>query len=117
MYTYTRDDRNKQLNDLSKALGKLIPIAEKYATRNLQQYEDAKKKIQFLLDNGFTQEDLSLLSREVPDVFDRHRDWESRILEQKEDGSWSEPDWFFELEAVLQPALEAAGVLRRLGYY
>ncbi|GGD12714.1 hypothetical protein [Halopseudomonas salina] len=117
MYTYTKNDRTEQLNELCLALSRLIPIAEKYAPGNLQQYEGAKAEADFLLTNGFTQEELSTLSREVPDVVDRHRDWESQILEQQEDGTWCEPSWFVELEAVLQPALEAAGVLRRLGYY
>lgn len=117
MYTYTKDDRAEQLSELYQALSRLIPIAEKYVPGNLLQYEGAKAKAGFLLKNGFTQEELSTLSREIPDVFDRHRDWESQILEQKEDGSWCEPCWFVELEAILQPALEAAGVLRRLGYY
>jgi len=114
---YTKVDRIKQLKVLSQALGKLVPIAEKYVPNKLEQYKNAIARTAFLLKNGFTQDDLSSLSRSVPDVFDRHRDWKSEILEQKEDGSWCEPDWFTELEKVLQPVLEAAGMLRQLGYY
>lgn len=71
MYTYTKNDRTEQLNELCLALSRLIPIAQKYAPGNLQQYESAKAKADFLLKNGFTQEELSTLSREVPDVVDR----------------------------------------------
>ena len=44
MFTYTKDDRTEQLNELCLALSRLIPIAEKYAPGNLQQYESAKAK-------------------------------------------------------------------------
>lgn len=117
MHTYTKEDRIHQLNELEKALNDLIPIAAKSSIAKLREYEQAISEVKRLLKDGFTQKDLSLLSRSVPDVFDRHRDWESQYLEQKTDGTWYEPDWFIELEKVLQPTLEAAGVLRQLGYY
>ncbi|ULU23185.1 hypothetical protein [Dyella terrae] len=117
-YRYTPNDRIEQLRVLERSLAELIPVAEATpATINLvPQYRDALKKARALIGGAFSQEDLSSLSRSIPDAFHRHKDW-MPPLEQSEDGSWQEPDWFRHLDGKLLPVLDIATKLREIGYY
>lgn len=117
-YRYTPNDRIKQLRALEKSLGELIPVAEATpATINLvPQYRAALERARTLIDGAFGQEDLSNLSRSIPDAFHRHKDW-MPPLEPSEDGHWQEPDWFKRLDSNLLPVLDIAEKLREIGYY
>ncbi len=116
-YIYSEEDRKRQLVELVEALKELIPLAGKLDLHQTADYENALARSGRLLAEGFTQKELSTLSRSVPDVFHRHRDWESSILVEGEDGSLAEPEWFRELEEKLQPVLKAAAELSVMGYY
>lgn len=115
-YRYTDNDRVEQLRTLERSLVELIPTAERLGLVQAQQYMRALEQTRELLVNGFTQADLTVLARAVPDVFLRHKDW-LPPLEKAPDGSWQEPAWFPELEEKLQPALSAAGMLSTVGFY
>jgi hypothetical protein len=103
---------------MERSLGELIPVAEATpATINLvSQYREALERTRALIGGAFNQDDLSSLSRCIPDAFHRHKDW-MPPLEQSEDGRWQEPDWFKRLEAKLLPVLDIAAKLREIGYY
>ena len=117
-YRYTVLDREAQLRQLVAALPPLIEHVRgrpQFASV-APQYEAALDTARALLASGFTEEQLSTLGRSVPDVFVRHKEWTPPLV-QYQDGSWVEAEWFTELEAVLQPAMRAAGILCLVGYY
>ena len=117
-YRYTVRDREAQLRELIAALAPLIEhvrVKPQFALV-APKYEAALDVARALFSSGFTQEQLSTLGRSVPDIFDRHKEWIPPSVERK-GGSWVEEKWFAELEAVLQPALRAAGILCIVGYY
>jgi hypothetical protein len=115
---YSTAERRQQLAELAAALPELITItrATPQVFHLVSQYESALAEENKLLRNGFNQEQLSGLSRMVPDAFMRHKEW-LPPSEQLSDGQWREPEWYVALESKLQPVLKAAGVLRELGYY
>lgn len=113
---YTEADRRSQLAALRAALTELIPAAEAAGVSQVTAYQQALSETDRLLASGFTQEDLKALSRMVPDVVPRSKDWESQLLVQNSEGNWVFPGWFETLEPKLQPALEAAAVLGFIGY-
>ncbi len=115
-YRYTHKDRIEQLRELELTLLALIPVARKLRIAQATQYEWALERTRWLASNGFTQNDLTELGTQVPDVYQRHKEW-LPPLEQRLDGSWQEPLWFQELEQKLQPTLRAAGFLPMLGFY
>jgi len=117
-YRYTLNYRAEQLRALEQSLVDLIPVVEDIpATMDLApRYRYALEKVRALIDGVFDQEDLSQLSRVVPDAFHRHKDWMPPV-ELSEDGRWREPDWFKRLDAKLAPVLNIAEKLRILGYY
>ena len=115
-YRYTHSDRMEQLRALELALLELIPVAQKLGITEAAQYEWALSRTRWLMANGHTQDDLTALGTQVPDVFSRHKEW-MPPLEQLPDGSWREAAWFQELEEKLQPTLHAAGMLPVVGFY
>lgn len=116
-HIYNETDRKAQLKQLANALVELIPVACELNLDQTASYEKALVRTNELLTRGFTQKDLSELARSVPDVFYRHKDWESKMAMKQQDGSWDYPSWFKKLETKLQPALSAASELSTLGYY
>ena len=115
---FTAEDRKAQLAALASALRELIPVIASLspvAHRDVE-YRSALEQCQHLLQVGFTQEQLSALSRSVPDLFFRHKEW-GPPLEQAPDGRWLEASWFANLDSKLQPVLRAAEALRYVGYY
>jgi hypothetical protein len=117
-YRYTPNDRAEQLRALEQSLVDLIPVVEATPAKiNLApQYRYALEKVRALIDGFFDQEDLSHLSRVIPDAFHRHKDW-MPPLELSEDGHWREPDWFTRLDSRLAPVLNIAAKLRVIGFY
>jgi hypothetical protein len=117
-HRYGIGERQRQLAELVASLRALIPVvAETPQVSHLTiAYEQAMAQATALLHAGFRQEELSALSRSVPDIVSRHKDW-MPPLEQEKDGSWREAPWFTNIEPLLQPVLKAAGLLRVLGYY
>lgn len=117
-YRYTPNDRIAQLRSLERSLGELIPVAEiTSATIDLvPQYREALERVRTLACGDFSQEDLSNLSRAIPDAFHRHKDW-MPPLEPSGNGQWQEPEWYTRLDAKLLPVLDLAAKLREIGYY
>lgn len=115
---YTTRDRERQLEELARAMGELIPVVRgipEFSGRACE-YERALTEVERLRREGFDQGQLSALSRSVPDLFYRFKEW-SPPSERLPDGTWREPEWFTGLEAKLQPALAAARRLGEIGYY
>jgi hypothetical protein len=115
---YSGEERRGQLEELAEALEALIPLVidlPAYAPR-APVYERALGEARRLVCAGFTQEELSSLARSVPDLFYRFKEW-SPPVEEQQDGSWLEPEWFAALEPRLQRVLEAARRLSEVGYY
>jgi hypothetical protein len=117
-YRYTAEDREAQLRELVAVLPPLIEhVRGKSQFASVApKYQEAFDVARALLSSGFTQEKLSALGRSIPDIFDRHKEWIPPSVEQ-EGGLWVEEQWFTDLEAVLRPALRAAGILCIVGYY
>jgi hypothetical protein len=116
-YRYTEEDRLMQLQKLVTTLECLISylMLKQLFLDKLDSYESALQEAKSLLENGFTQKQLSTLGRSVPDLFSRHKEW---IPPLENEGDFStEAKWFLELEEQLKPALSAAGVLGIVGYY
>jgi hypothetical protein len=118
MHYYTQQERVKQLKTLIDALSELIPLIanDPLHVRRSDEYIDALERAKLLLSQGFCQEELSALSRSVPDLYFRHKDWQPP-MERDSEGNWHETIWFADLEKKLLPALNAAQVLRTIGYY
>jgi hypothetical protein len=117
-YYFTTDDRRVQLSNLAVALRNLIPLVAALSSESKRatDYASALQRCEELLEKGFTQTEISALARSVPDLYARHKEWVPP-LEQTPAGRWQEPAWFVDLEARLQPALQAAEVLRQVGYH
>ncbi|MCF5805777.1 MULTISPECIES: hypothetical protein [Pseudomonas syringae group] len=116
-HRYTEAERIQQLRKLEQALVALLPVSIQLGLEQTPDYHEALCRTRVLLETGFTQTDLTDLSRSVPDAVPRGRDWEARYLVQKADGSWRWPEWFSELESRLVPVIRTAETLRTLGYY
>lgn len=117
-YRYSTKDRQAQLERLAAALRSLIavlPSIQEFSSR-VGDYESALQRCEALLLKDFTQEQVSELSRSVPDLYFRHKEWVPP-LERTPAGEWREPDWFVGLEERLQAVLKAAELLRIVGYY
>jgi hypothetical protein len=113
---YNESDRRGHLRELVASLERLIPVARDLKLPQLPSYEAALVQARDLSESKFSQADLSSLSRSVPDALPRHRDWESNYLQRRPDGSVDLPAWIEALEAVLQPTLRAAEILRTIGH-
>ena len=118
MHYYTQSERVTQLMTLIDALSELIPVVANnpFHAQRLGEYMDALEVAKLLLIQGFNQDELSDLSRSVPDLYLRHKEWTPPI-EHDSAGNWCEPTWFSDLESKLQPVLDAAQVLRMVGFY
>ncbi|TDV67623.1 hypothetical protein [Pseudomonas sp. LP_7_YM] len=114
---YTPHERRQQLMQLGQALENLIPLARRMKLDQRHQYEQALDKTRSLLASGFGAGELAVLAASVPDVFERHRDWQTPYLAEQADGSWRLPDWLEELERYLDPVLKYTYALRSLGCY
>ena len=117
-YRYTERDRISQLRELAVALENLIGylIHNNLFPNKVSEYEYALEQTNILLNHGFDQSQLSVLSRAVPDLFFRHKEW----IPPFEDGSndYSKPaQWFIDLEKYLQPVLKHSGIISIIGYY
>ncbi len=95
-----------------------MPLLEKHPELSsyVQDYEAARSAAVSLLQGGLDQGDLSALSRSVPDLFPRHRDWAPPRV-QGDKGRWLIPRWFVEVDDALQRVLRVAEQLRTVGYY
>jgi hypothetical protein len=116
-YYYSHEDRKNQLHNLRAALKQLIAYLQatnRFVDR-IPDYASALVETERLLSQDFKQEDLSSLSRGIPDLIYRHKEW-IPPLEKDSSGQWLEPPWFTELESYLQPVLNAAAILRFIGY-
>ena len=114
---YTHVERKAHLTKLKKALERLCTHLEKTGLfpEALNVYKTSKTDVELMFITAFSQSDLSKLSRSIPDLYNRHKDWQ-RPLEKTEVG-FREPDWFKELETYLQPVLQNARLLREIGHY
>ncbi|MBU2709390.1 hypothetical protein KCM76_25590 [Zooshikella marina] len=117
-YRYTKEDRKNQLCKLIPALEALISHLNNVClfAEKIPVYEQALAEANRLLNEGFTQEELNMLNRGIPDLFNRHKEWYPPL--EDESNELSKPaKWFEDLEQYLQPVREAAGVLSIIGYY
>lgn len=117
-HRYTAEERITQLTRLAAALREAIPAVALHspvAHRDVE-FRAALAECERLLQTGFTQEELSTLSRAVPNLFPRYKDW-MPPMERAPNGQLFEAPWFAELDAKLQPVVHAAGKLREVGYY
>jgi hypothetical protein len=119
MHYYSQVERATHLKELVGALEALLPELErsgKYPAKQLD-YKRACERAKELLLEGFTQEDLSALSRSVPRLFWLHKEWMPPLESIKAGGGFGEPEWFRSLEPLEAKVSEAAEKLRVVGVY
>lgn len=118
MLKYGVAAKKKHLQEFSRSLEAFLSHVE--AVPELQSsapsYRECLVRADNLLANGFSQEQLSELSRSVPQLFWLHKEWVPP-LELALDGRWVEPRWFREYAPKHQAVVEAAEQLRVLGEY
>ena len=115
---YTDSDRQTQLNDLILALEALIahlPTVPDYA-KSIDTFRHYLDAVRTLASDGYTQSDLTNASRAFPSIIHTHPHWVPPLIET-DDGGYSEPAWFPELERLHTACADAAEILRVLGTY
>jgi hypothetical protein len=111
-------ERVRQLKALAAALEAFLPTLEATSALagSVSAYEQCLAETNRLLAGGFTQDDLSALSRAVPRLFWLHKEWTPH-LEQGDNGGFSEPAWFKAADALHEAVQNAAEELRVVGRY
>lgn len=120
LHYFTSTERQQQLRTLAAALERLLAELELsgHYQEQLSAYHASFAEARRLLENGFNQEDLSSLSRNVPRLFWLHKDWLPPLEKSKnKDGAFSEPAWFQRLAPVEEQVSAAAEKLRIIGEY
>lgn len=115
LFLYTESERRQHLMDFVNATESLLVELEQndQFTDAIPAYRDVMDQAKQFLEIGFTQDDLSKLSRDVPKLFWLHRDWIPPI--EKSGDRFKEPDWFSKLEPFERQVTDAAFQLRVTG--
>lgn len=119
MHYYSEKERAKHLSNLIGAIEALLPELEKSGQylESLATYEKACSVAKQLLTEGFNQDELSALSRNVPRLFWLHKEWSPPLEPTKFGGGFSEPAWFQRLEPLESKVSSSAEILRVIGEY
>ena len=117
-HRYTVEERITQLQALATALREAIPVVAAHSpvAHRDAEFSAALTECERLLQTGFTQEELSTLSRAVPNLFPRYKEW-MPPMDRAPNGQLFEAPWFAEVDAKLQPVVHAAEKLRQVGFY
>lgn len=112
---YTESERRQHLEDFTKATENLLVELEQSDRFSdaVPAYRDAMDQAKRFLEVGFTQDDLSKLSREAPQLFWLHPHWMPPLEESG--GKYKEPNWFSKLEPFKRQVTAAAYQLRVTG--
>ena len=120
LHYFTLTERQQHLRTLAEALERLLTELELTGQyqEQLSAYRASFAEARRLLENGFNQEDLSSLSRNVPRLFWLHTHWMPPLEKSKDkDGGFSEPAWFQRLAPIEEQVSAAAEKLRFIGEY
>jgi hypothetical protein len=115
---FTREDKVAQLKELERTLSNLVfhLVSTGKFKSQIPVYRNILNVCRDYIANGFEQSQLNELGRNVPDLFTRHREWNPPTDERLSGEYGKKPaKWFVNLEAVLQPMLEAADILPAIG--
>lgn len=120
IHYFSEQERTEHLQQLLNGLNLLIPALEESGRYedSLKSYKAAREKTSQLLSQGFTQEELSALSRAIPKLFWLHKEWMPPLEKVSSTGASSEePLWYKKLEPLEAVVTEAAEKLRMVGEY
>ncbi|SDD46314.1 hypothetical protein [Aquimonas voraii] len=119
MHYYTEAERKNQLNELIGSIESFLPELERSGQYLKQQavYKQVCALAKQLVSEGFNQEDLSTLSRNVPRLFWLHKEWTPPLEPTKTGGRLTEPEWFLRLEPLESQVSAAAEKLGVIGEY
>jgi hypothetical protein len=115
-HVYSEDEKRSQLHDFVSAMEQILasPDLQEHFPEALTNYAECLHQGRLLLDAGFTQADLSALSRSFQPVLWTHPHWDPPLIEMP-DGSRHEPEWYSRFERLHEHAAKAAERLRVLG--
>ena len=118
MHLVDNTERLQQLKSLVAAIQAFLPVLAgvEDLRKSIPAYEACVAEAERLVAEGFSQADLSNLSRAVPCLFWIHKEWMPQ-LEQATDGNYSEPSWFRVADSLHQAVHDAAEELRVIGRY
>jgi hypothetical protein len=115
-HVYSHDEKQSHLRDFVDAMELLLasPDLQDQYPEWQTHYVGCLRCGRLLLDTGFTQVDLSALSRSFQPALWAHPHWNPPLIEMP-DGTWREPEWFLRFERIHEQAAKAAERLRVLG--
>jgi hypothetical protein len=107
-HVYSHDEKHSQLLELVSALEILLASPElfEHYPESVRNFTECLRLARSLVDRGFTQEQLSELSRTFMPVLWAHPHWNPPLI-QSEDGTWREPDWYPRFEKIHERATTA----------
>lgn len=115
-HVYSEDERRSHLRDFVEAMEQLLasPDLQEQYSESLTNYQECLRRGRLLLDSGFTQADLSALSRSFQPALWTHPHWDPPLTEMP-DRTRREPEWYLRFERLHERAATAAERLRVLG--
>ena len=119
LHYYSEKERAQHLQDLVSAIEAFLPELQQSGQylEALAAYQQSCAEAKQLLFRGFVQEDLSNLSRNVPQLFWLHKEWSPPAEWLSPAGKSCDAHWFTRLEPLEVAIIAAAEKLRIVGEY
>lgn len=119
MHYFSEKERALHLQDLINAIETFLPELRQSGQylETLVEYQRSCAEAKQLLLQGFVQEDLSNLSRSVPQLFWLHKEWSPPSEWLALAGESRDAHWFTRLESLEAVVTAAAEKLRVVGEY
>lgn len=114
--SYSLDEKRQHLREFITSLEVVLasPVLAEHYPEAVKNYGECLKVARSLVDTGFSQEDLSSLSRAFEPVLYTHKEWVPPLV-QNADGAWRTPEWYDAFEKLHGSAAKRAYQLRVTG--
>ena len=119
LHYYSEKEQARHLQGLVNAIEAFVPELQQsgHHLETLVAYQRSCAEAKQLLLQGFVQEDLSNLSRSVPQLFWLHKEWSPPVEWLALAGESRDAHWFKRLEPLEAAVTAAAEKLRVVGEY